>query len=180
MIARDADDGVLSEVFEDHEVLHPPHHLAKALATAGASARLDLGAIARAEKALAALAVEFSAWMQNEVKVLDAAREIARRRGVDEETRSALFRAAHDIKGEAATFGYPIAGRIAGSLCRLLEEIGDRPGVPFILIDRHVDAIRAIVRQDVRSDGDAMALSLTARLDELVTAAVLEARAGSL
>jgi chemotaxis protein histidine kinase CheA len=179
MMAREAVDGVLSEVFEDHEVLHPPHRLAKALGSAGASARLDLGAIARAERALAALAVEFSAWMHNEVKVLDAAREIVRQRGLDEETRAALFRAAHDIKGEAATFGYPIAGRIAGSLCRLLDEVSEPSGVPPILIDRHVEAVRAIVRQEVRSDGDAMALSLTARLDELVTAAVLKARPGS-
>ena len=44
------------------------------------------------------------------------------------DTRAALFRAAHDIKGEAATFGYPIAGRIAGSLCRLIDEIDCRRG----------------------------------------------------
>jgi chemotaxis protein histidine kinase CheA len=178
-MAREAPDAVVSEVFADHEVLHPPHRLAKALATAGASASLDLGAIARAEKALAALAVEFSAWMQNEVKVLDAAREIVRECGLTEESRAALFRAVHDIKGEAATFGYPIAGLVAGSLCRLLDEIGPHDAVPLVMVDRHVDAIRAIVRQDVRGEGDVMALSLAVRLDELVTAAVAQARSVS-
>ena len=102
--------------------------------------RIDLGAIARAEKALAALAVEFSAWMKNEIKVLDAARDILRERGVDEDTHAALFRAAHDIKGEAATFGYPIAGMIAGSLCRLMDDSPTSPPLPLLVVDQHVDA----------------------------------------
>ena len=71
---------------------------------------MDLGAIARAERALAELAVEFAAWMRNEVKVLDAARDIVRDRGISEESFAAAFRAAHDIKGEAATFGFPSPG----------------------------------------------------------------------
>jgi HPt (histidine-containing phosphotransfer) domain-containing protein len=178
MASQDAD-SVVSEVFDDHEVLHPPHRLAKALATAGAAASLDLGAIARAEKALAALAGEFAAWMSNEVKVLDAARAIVLERGLTEETRAALFRAAHDIKGEAATFGYPLAGRIAGGLCRLLDEIGSHDAVPLVVVDRHVDAVRAVVRQDVRGDEDRMALALATRLDELVTAAVAQAGSGA-
>ena len=36
-------------------------------------------------------------------------------------TRDELFHAAHDIKGEAATFGYPLVAPAADSLCRLLE-----------------------------------------------------------
>ncbi len=35
--------------------------------------------------------------------------------------REALFRAAHDIKGQAATLGFPLAAAVADSLCRLIE-----------------------------------------------------------
>jgi chemotaxis protein histidine kinase CheA len=167
---------VVQEIYDDHEVLHPPRRLDKALRTAGRAASIDLGAIARAEKALARLATEFTAWMHNEIKVLDAAREILRERGVTEETHAALFRAAHDIKGEAATFGYPIAGLIAGSLCRLMDEIADLPALPLVIVDRHVDAIRAIVREEVRGEDDETALALAEHLDEVVTRAVREAR----
>jgi len=43
------------------------------------------------------------------------------RQGFTEKTHAELFRAAHDIKGEAATFGYPAVVGAADSLCRLLE-----------------------------------------------------------
>jgi len=175
MTGEAASSEVVSEVFDDHEVLHPPRSLDKALSTTGRAATIDLGAIARAEKALAALAIEFSAWMQNEIRVLDAARDILHQRGIGEETRAAMFRAAHDIKGEAATFGYPIAGMIAGSLCRLMDEIDAPDALPLLVIDQHVDAVRAIVRQDVKGDEDETALAIAARLDELVSRTIADA-----
>jgi len=178
MTTQAAPDGVRSEIYEDHEVLHPPRSLDKAISTAGQSNAIDLGAIARAEKALAKLATEFTAWMRNEIKVLDAAREIMRERGVTEETHAALFRAAHDIKGEAATFGYPIAGLIAGSLCRLMDDIAEPPALPLLVVDQHVDAIRAIVREDVKGEEDETGRALAQRLDELVTRLLAEAGKG--
>ena len=38
-------------------------------------------------------------------------------------SRSALLRAAHDIKGQAPTFNYPLIARVAGSLSRLIDDI---------------------------------------------------------
>ncbi|MDQ0472763.1 Hpt domain-containing protein [Labrys wisconsinensis] len=166
------EDEVRAEVFEDHEVLHPPHRLRKAIASGRGGPAVDLGAIARAEKALAELAVEFSAWMHNEIKVLDAARTIVRERGFDKETRAALFRAAHDIRGEAATFGYPLAGQVAASLCRILEGIADDRALPLVLVEQHVDAIRAMVREDVRGEGDATARLLARSLEESCETAI--------
>jgi len=159
-------EGVTKEVFSDHEVQHPPHHLRKAITTTGKGSAIDLNAIARAEKALAALAVEFATWMNNEIKVLEAARDIVRAQGLIDETRAALFRAAHDVKGEASTFGYPLAGRIATSLCRLIDEIEAHAAIPLTLVDQHVDAIRAIVREDVKGEGDAVSRMVAQRLEE--------------
>lgn len=166
-------DPVRREVFDDHEVVHPPDRLKKAISVSRGSAAVDLAAIARAEKALSALAAEFTTWMRNEVKVLDAARDIVRERGFDPDTRAALFRAAHDIKGEAATFGYPLAAQIAGSLCRLLDGLPAAVAVPPALVDQHVDAVRAIVRQDVKGEGDATAQLLARRLSEAVDTAIM-------
>ena len=44
--------------------------------------------------------------------------------------RDELFRAAHDIKGDAATFGYPAAAGVAESLCRVIEHAPDLEKVP--------------------------------------------------
>ncbi len=63
-----------------------------------------------------------------------------------------LFRAAHDIKGEAATFGYPAVGTVAHSLCRLVEHTPDMSRIPLALVEQHVDAVRAITREYGRAD----------------------------
>ncbi len=169
-------DDVAREIFADHEVMHPPHRLQKALRLGRAGPAIDPDAIARAEQALAALSVEFSAWMQNEVTVLDTARKIIFERGLDETSKAALFRAAQDIKGEGATLVFPLAARIAASLCRLIDETNLTNSLPMTLVDRHVDAIRAIVRQDIRGEGDETGLLLAERLEQVTEATLLKAR----
>src|SRR5581483_11444478 len=78
-----------------------------------------------------------------------------------------LFHAAHDIKGEAATFGFPAVAGAADSLCRLIEHSPDVNRIPTALIDQHVDAVRAIIREYARSDATEIAAVLTNRLREV-------------
>ncbi len=148
-------------VFDDHEVIVPPNTLRKAWADAAS----DNGdPVARAEQALAALSSHFADWMDGECARLDAARRDARSKGWHKDTRETLFRAAHDIKGEAQTFGFPLAAAAADSLCRLIEGIPPAGTIPIVLIEQHVDAIKAIVREHARPDAETMANELTERL----------------
>lgn len=152
--------------YADHEVINPPNKLRKAV-TAVAAADPKDDPVARAEHALAQLAGEFSSWMHIECERLDAARRDIRAKGFTKATREALFHAAHDIKGEAATFGYPAAASPADSLCRLLEHTPDLARIPLTLLDQHVDAVRAIVRETSRPNIAAIATALTNRLREV-------------
>src|SRR5215211_904166 len=95
--------------YADHEVILPPHKLKKAVAKvtpANADAAAD-DPVARAEAALAEIANEFSSWMDAECERLDQARRKVATVGINATTRDELFRAAHDIKGEAATSAFP-------------------------------------------------------------------------
>jgi HPt (histidine-containing phosphotransfer) domain-containing protein len=148
--------------YGDHEVITPTHDLRKAV---GPALPGD-DPIARAETALALLSSEFGAWMQAECERLEAARQMVHH-GLTEKTHDALFRAAHDIKGEAPTFGFPAVAGAADSLCRLLEHTPDIARIPVALVDQHVDAVRAIIREYGRPDLPEVARSLTARLREV-------------
>ena len=53
-----------------------------------------------------------------------------------------------------------VAG-IADSLCRLIEHTPEMKRIPLMLVDQHVDAVRAIVREYPRSDLLSMAAALT-------------------
>jgi HPt (histidine-containing phosphotransfer) domain-containing protein len=155
--------------YADHEVIQPPNKLKKAVAKASTA---DIGAahedaIARAEAALADLANEFSSWMDTEVERLDQARHKVRKSGLAGAQKDELFRAAHDIKGEAETFGFPHAGLVAESLCRLIEHTPDMKRVPLALIDQHVDAVRAIIREIEIKDAEKTASKLVAKLRQV-------------
>ena len=149
--------------FADHEVITPPNKLQ------GAVGRAIDGddPVARAEAALAQLSAEFTDWMNDECEKLDLARRNARQNGLTALPREALFRAAHDIKGQAATLGFPLVAEVAGSLCRLIEETNDPQGIPLGLIDQHVDAVRAIIREHGRPHTEAIATTLTDSLRQV-------------
>ena len=145
----------------DHEVIVPENKLRSAVSD-GPDGNED--PIARAEKALAALSSEFGAWMDSECERLDSARRDILRDGFTDANKKALFGAAHDIKGQAATFGYPAVASAADSLCRLIEHAPDPERIPSALIAQHVDAVRAIHREYGHSDAQKLAATLTKQL----------------
>jgi len=152
--------------YGDHEIIVPENKLRKAVSTKPLSPGED-DPVARAEKALAELSTEFASWMESECDRLDKARRAVGSAGFGKAHKEALFHAAHDIKGEAATFGYPAVAAAADSLCRLIEYTPDPNRIPLKLVDQHVDAVRAIFHEYARSDAKNLAAMLTKRLREV-------------
>jgi HPt (histidine-containing phosphotransfer) domain-containing protein len=161
-MAREKSSSVQVKAYADHHVITQPNPLRKVLRRV---AEKDLDdPVARAEKALAGLSGEFKNWMETETDRLAAAHAAILRDGFTKAAREELFRAAHDIKGDAATFGFPSAGVTAESLCRIIEHAPDLAKVPSDLIAHHINAIQAIVRERTKLDTVSMASELSRRL----------------
>jgi chemotaxis protein histidine kinase CheA len=156
--------------FNDHEVIVVPNRLRKAVRIVGGDER---DPVADAEDALEQLSTQFESWMDDECSRLDLARQHVRAEGFTETARQNLFRAAHDIKGQGAMFGFPLAAEVADSLCRLMENSTDYSRVPLAFVDQCVDAVRAIIRERGRADATAAQLAKGLRVvaDELIGAA---------
>jgi hypothetical protein len=120
--------------------------------------------VARAEQALAGLSGEFKNWMVVESDRLAAAYASVLKSGFNDVTSEELFRAAHDIKGDAATFGFPSAAAAAESLCRIIEHAPEIGEVPPQLIAHHINAIQAIVSERTKLDTVATANELSRKL----------------
>jgi hypothetical protein len=149
----------------DHQVITPDHApLRQALVPAAPG---DSDPIARAELALTKLSGDFGDWMAQDCARLDAARLEVKANGLDRQNRETLFHVSDDIKGTAATLGYAEAAPVADSLCRLLEHTPDIKRIPLQLVEQHVDAIRAIVREHNRGDIASVAAVLTGRLRQV-------------
>ena len=165
-------DAATVSAFADHEIVTPKRNLK----TYGKKANIkvdefgfDMEAIERAEAALADLSSEFDDWMAKEVERLTRARDAVAGEGITAGTRANIYIASHDIKGEAATFGYPLAARVAESLCHLLDGVADDAKVPADLVIQHADAIRAIVRENAKGTDHPLAVTLSERLGEATT-----------
>ena len=161
-MARERTAAVQIASFADHHVITQPNPLRKVLRRV-APRDLD-DPVARAEKALAGLSGEFKNWMTIEADRLAYAHASILRDGLTDLTRQELFRAAHDIKGDAATFGFPSAGAAAESLCRIIEHAPDLDQVPSNLVAHHINAIQAIVRERTKLDTAATAGELSRQL----------------
>jgi hypothetical protein len=118
----------------------------------GGRGGIDMAAIAKAEAALKSLSGNFGAWLNDEIVKLEAARQEVRAAGLNALTVEALYLRAHDLKGLGATYEFPLITRLAGSLCKLIDEPESRLSAPMFLVDAHIDAIKACVRDDIKTD----------------------------
>ncbi len=164
---------------DDHTVITPRNVLkAKAAVMIDRSAGIDETAVRRAEQALKALSVNFNIWMEEALRKLGDSRDRLRRDPPPAGALAALHRAAHDIRGQASMLGFPLAARVGASLCRILEECPPqklREGMMAAIVDQHVDAIRAIVREGVtnakKRTGETLASELEAITERLLASA---------
>jgi len=161
-MAKNSPRDIEVKAFATHHVITQPNPLRKVLRRVEEKDMDD--PVGRAEQALAGLSGEFKEWMAVEVNRLSAAYAAVRNNGFSVEARDELFRAAHDIKGDAATFGYPPAAAIAESLCRVVEHAPDLEKVPAELFSHHINAIQAIVHENTKLDSLSVSSELGRRL----------------
>jgi chemotaxis protein histidine kinase CheA len=158
------------ESFGDHQIIRQPNPLKRAVKRIAENAD---DPVARAEQALAGLSDEFESWMKKECERLAVAHQLIVETGLNATTQDELFRAAHDIKGDAATFGFPMAAAAADSLCRIMEHAPDFAKVPQELVAHHVLGIQAIVREHKKLGVASVAGELSTKLrrvaDEYLT-----------
>ncbi|WP_426407801.1 Hpt domain-containing protein [Bradyrhizobium ganzhouense] len=150
------------KAFATHQIITQPNPLRKVLRRVAEKDMDD--PIGRAEQALADLSGEFKIWMTTEVNRLSSAYVAIRNDGFTRERRDELFHAAHDIKGDAATFGFPAAAGVAESLCRVIEHAPDLERVPAELFTHHINAILAIVHENTKLDSISVSAELSRRL----------------
>jgi hypothetical protein len=148
------------------ELFMPPNMLKAKVG--GTFVGIDMAAVNRAEAAMDALKSEFAGWAQDDVRRLVAARD-AFAANPDIAARAGLLRAAHDMKGQAATFNYPLIARVAGSLSHLIHDLPEHAELSLGLVDAHVNAIHVIYRDKVMDMSNKVALALSEELEARVT-----------
>ena len=142
------------------------------LKVGGRFGAIDPLAIAKAEAALKSLSSNFAEWLNDELVKLETARAKVKAEGWTIETAEGLYMRAHDLKGLGTTYEFPLITRIAGNLCKMIDEPATRLAAPLYLIDAHIDSIKACVREGIKSDenpvGKMMAEELESKVREFI------------
>ena len=121
----------------------------------------------KAEAAVNALLEKHNSWASNDIHNLQNAWSAVKTLEDLTGQLDELARISHNLKGMAATYGYPAIGRIAASLSVLLES--GRGGNQHALINLHVEACRAAYTQTKNpSASDQIAQSVCVALETQV------------
>lgn len=122
--------------------------------------------LARAQAAVEDLAKGYTTWARADVdrarKALEAAASdpAQRTRHMEE-----LFRVAHDLKGQGASFGYPLITKLADSLCRLTRDRKLSYGDQHLdLAKAHLDAVQLVLTKEIKGEGGQVGAELAAKL----------------
>lgn len=166
MDASDLDGAI--EIGADAEFIEPRQDLRRKAKPRPSHAG-DIEPVAAAEAAVAGMAQRFDGWMAEETTRLALLFARAEETAFDVDELVAFHRAAHDIKGQAATLGFPLAGRIAASLCRLVDGSLETGRIPRELVLQHVQSVRAIIAEQARDETSRTARRLAERLDEVTS-----------
>lgn len=133
-----------------------------------AGAKFDDADMSKASRAVAQVLTRYPTLMADEVAKVRAAWKAAPRE-LTAESVAETFKVAHDLAGCGETFDYPLVTVLARSLCRLFKQ-GDlkRPEMREV-VEAHIAALQAVVRDNVRGHGGDVGLALAAELDRAIT-----------
>lgn len=147
---------------QGYQVVHPPNLLKAKL---GGEPIYDAAAVARAEAALEALKGDYEERLRDDLAALTAALEAARAEPCEAGARlEAMRRCAHDVKGQAGTFGYAQVTTLAASLEALLRKADRSDHRHLDLIQTHLSAMSVVLRDGIEGEGGESGRELGQRL----------------
>lgn len=148
-----------------YQVINPPNMLQAKVGRKLQGNEDDF--LRNAEKALEALQGEFTHWLGEDIqKLVDASKAFFAEPTSDEKYQT-LRCAAHDLKGLGVTYEYPLITSFAAALNSLLDAHGAETPPQKRIVDAHINAIRAVHAQNIKSENHKMAHVLLKELRAL-------------
>ena len=151
---------------KDHIVVNPPNKLKEKMGSGGISKEALEKAIQVVEKYSMQFFKKANIAM---IELQDACDKIPKESlaEIDLALWKAIYKIAHELRGEGATFGYPIVSDIAQTLVIYLEAFQKRP-LNVVILKAHIDALLVILKHGIKTHDNATAKELCVTLDSIV------------
>ena len=151
-----------------YQLITPPN-LLKAKVGKGGMGRIDPDLIKHAETVVDSLGNEFAETVSREIlHVMELAMDLETDPAKAADIRKNIRRVAHDLRGQGATYGYDLISDVAECLFQYTDRLSSAAELNPEVLRAHADAMRAIIKNDVKGDGGVVGIDLVASLDALV------------
>ena len=146
-------------------VERPPNRLADKVPRTGGKTLQQ--AVADADRAIARLSKDYDRHLAEDMAALESYMRAVKASPTAANLKT-LFRLVHNMRGQAATFGFPLITEVGRSLCLYLLETEDEMEVNVDLIEQHVNALRVIYREKIEGHGDTLSRQVVEALMKAV------------
>ncbi len=124
----------------------------------------------KAMDVLADLAQEYEKWVQADLHRLQAIFKQAEALDGEKRThliQTDLFRVAHDMKGQGATFDYELVTQIGNHLCRYVEKKSFFGPAEMDAVSQHIQALAFVIDAHLTGDGGVEGQKLAAQIEDI-------------
>lgn len=150
------------------QFIRPPHSLGKAIVGDG-PARMDPELLKKAEAVVKQMEEDFPEWADDYLDQMRAALDAAKADpAAAHEQIQRIFTLVMDLKGQAGSYGYQMLTLIGDLLKGYTEDLGQLDRRTVQIIEAHIDAMQAALRQGVKGDGGDVGRQIVGDLQKLV------------
>ncbi|PJK27560.1 hypothetical protein [Minwuia thermotolerans] len=150
---------------KDHQIIHVPNTLR---AKVGSGSGVDPELIRKAQDAIDEMAEEFRVWAEKDImKVQEMVADTPNQTGDLDKHYDRIFGVVHDLKGQGGTFGYTLLTSVGDNLCHFIDNLSAPSVDDLTVIAPHVEALRAILKHDVRGSDDPIGVEIVDSLHKL-------------
>lgn len=136
---------------QEAQIIHVPNTLR---AKVGSGNRIDPKLIQDAQSAVDGMAGEFRTRAGEELEMVHELVSTAAEADDLAAHYDLILGIIHDLKGQGSTFGYTLLTNIGDNLCRYMHMMKSPSLDHLTIIAPHIEALRAVVRLDVKGDDD--------------------------
>ncbi len=126
------------------------------------SSTIDSGNIEKVQGVIDSLASSYIEWALDDIKNIEEAYILLEQTPENyTENLQAVFKIAHDMKGQGGSFGFYSISEIGDYLCRFINAIESQPTANIIaLIRLHIEAMRIILKEKIKDSQNDMVITV--------------------
>ena len=152
----------------DYQLITPPN-LLKAKVGNGGAGGIDPDLVKHAESVIGTMGDEFAGSVELETaRIMKLAMDLEADPAKAPKIQTKIRRISHDLRGQGATYGYDIISDVAECLYTYTDSLASSADLNADVLRAHADAMRAVVKNEVKGDGGEVGLDLVKSLEALV------------